>query len=141
MKSLYESILDMDEKKSDLEALRYTIEKETGWTLSQDGKYILSGTMHFPGNIDTYFYGKKDKEWFEKLINCAKKYKLKIQPLGLLILGSDSIHLLEDVDIEYICELNIVTNNPVNIDLSKIYETSLIISQMSKVKIYEKAQF
>ena len=120
MKSLYESILDMDEKKSDLELLRYTIEKETGWTLSPDGKYILSGTMHFPGNIDTYFYGNKDKEWFEKLISYAKKYKLKIQPLGLLILDSDSIHLLEGVDIEYICKLNIRVNNPVKIDLSKI---------------------
>lgn len=120
MKSLYESILDMDEKKSDLEVLRHHIENETGWTLSPDGKYILSGTMHFPGNIDTYFYGNRDKEWFEKLISCAKKYKLKIQPLGLLILDSDSIHLLEGVDIEYICKLNIVTNNPVNIDLSKI---------------------
>lgn len=120
MRTLYESILDMDEKKSDLEALRYTIEKETGWTLSSDGKYILSGTMHFPGNIDTYFYGNRDKEWFEKLISCAKKYKLKIQPLGLLILDSDSIHLLEGVDIEYICKLNIPVNNPVNIDLSKI---------------------
>lgn len=30
MKTLYESILDMDEKKSDLEVLRYTIEGETG---------------------------------------------------------------------------------------------------------------
>ena len=120
MKTLYESILDMDEKKSDLEVLRYHIENETGWTLSQDGKYILSGTMHFPGNIDTHFYGNKDKEWFEKLISCAKKYKLKIQPLGLLILDSDSIHLLEGVDIEYICKLNILVNNPVNVDLSKI---------------------
>ena len=120
MKSLYESILDMDEKKSELEALRHTIEKETGWTLSSDGKYILSDTKHFPGNIDTHFYGNKDKEWFEKLISYAKKYKLKIQPLGLLILGSDSIHLLEGVDIEYICKLNILVNNPVNIDLSKI---------------------
>jgi hypothetical protein len=120
MKSLYESILDMDEKKSDLEVLRHHIENETGWTLSSDGKYILSGTKHFPGNIDTHFYGNKDKEWFEKLISCAKKYKLKIQPLGLLILDSDSIHLLEGVDIEYICKLNIPVNNPVNIDLSKI---------------------
>lgn len=120
MKSLYESILDMDEKKSDWEALNNIVEKETGWTLSSDGKYILSGTKHFPGNIDTYFHGNKDKEWFEKLISCAKKYKLKIQPLGLLILDSNSIHLLEGVDIEYICKLNIPVNNPVNIDLSKI---------------------
>lgn len=120
MKSLYESILDMDEKKSDWNVLNSIVEKETGWTLSQDGKYILSGTMHFPGNIDTYFNGNRDKEWFEKLISCAKKYKLKIQPLGLLILHSDSIHLLEGVDIEYICKLNIRVNNPVKIDLSKI---------------------
>ena len=84
MKTLYESILDMDEKNSDIATLRYQVETTTGWTLSSDGKYILSGTMHFPGNIDTYFYGNKDKEWFEKLISCAKKYKLKIQPLGLL---------------------------------------------------------
>lgn len=120
MKTLYESILDMDEKNSDLAALRYQVETTTGWTLSSDGKYILSGTKHFPGNIDTYFYGNKDKEWFEKLISCAKKYKLKIQPLGLLILHSDSIHLLEGVDIEYICKLSICVNDPVNVDLSKI---------------------
>lgn len=120
MRSLYESILDMDEKKSDREALNSIVEKETGWTLSSDGKYILSGTMHFPGNIDTYFYGNKDKEWFEKLISYAKKYKLKIQPLGLLTLHSDSIHLLEGVDIEYICKLHICVNDPVDIDLSKI---------------------
>ena len=120
MRTLYESILDMDEKKSELEALNSIVEKETGWTLSSDGKYILSGTKHFPGNIDTYFYGNKDKEWFEKLISYAKKYKLKIQPLGLLILDSDSIHLLEGIDIEYICKLSIPVNNPVNIDLSKI---------------------
>lgn len=61
-----------------------------------------------------------NKEWFEKLVNCAKKYKLKIQPFGLLVLDSHSIHLLEDVDIEYICELKIYVNNPVKIDLSKI---------------------
>lgn len=120
MKTLYESILDMDEEKSDLTALRYQVETMTGWTLSSDGKYILSGTKHFPGNIDTHFYGNKDKEWFEKLISCAKKYKLKIQPLGLLILDSSSIHLLEGVDIEYICKLSICVNDPVNIDLSKI---------------------
>lgn len=86
MKTLYESILDMDEKNSDIAALRYQVETTTGWTLSSDGKYILSGTKHFPSNIDTYFYGNQDKEWFEKLISCAKKYKLKIQPLGLLTL-------------------------------------------------------
>ena len=118
MRTLYESILDMDEKKSDLEALRYTIEKETGWTLSSDGKYILSGTKHFPAEVNTQF--SNNGEWFEKLVNCAKKYKLKIQPFGLLVLDSHSIHLLEDVDIEYICELKIYVNNPVKIDLSKI---------------------
>lgn len=120
MKSLYESILDMDEKKSDLdlEVLRHLIENETGWTLSSDGKYILSGTKHFPGDIDTYF--GDNKEWFERLISCAKKYKLKIQPLGLLVLDSNSIHLLEGVDIEYICELKIYIDNPANVDLSKI---------------------
>lgn len=118
MKSLYESILDMDEKKSDLEALRYTIEKETGWTLSLDGKYILSGTMHFPAEIDTQF--GNNGVWFESLVNCAKKYKLKIQPLGLLVLDSNSIHLLEGVDIEYICLLKIYVNNPADVNLSKI---------------------
>lgn len=118
MRTLYESILDMDEKKSDWEALNNIVEKETGWTLSSDGKYILSGTKHFPAEVDTQF--GNNGEWFERLISCAKKYKLKIQPLGLLILNSNSIHLLEGVDIEYICELNVVVNNPVNIDLSKI---------------------
>lgn len=48
MKTLYESILDMDEKKSDRGALNSIVKKETGWTLSQDSKYILSGTKHFP---------------------------------------------------------------------------------------------
>lgn len=118
MRSLYESILDMDEKKSDLEVLRYIIENETGWTLSPDGKYILSGTMHFPAEVDTQF--GNNGVWFEDLVNCAKKYKLKIQPFGLLVLDNRFIRLLEDVDIEYICELKIYVNNPVNIDLSKI---------------------
>ena len=92
--------------------------------------------MHFPGNIDTHFYGNKDKEWFEKLVNCAKKYKLKIQPLGLLILDSDSIHLLEGVDIEYICKLDISVNNPVNIDLSKIKSSVQRISLGEKRNSY-----
>lgn len=118
MKSLYESILDADEKKSDYEVLKYQVETQTGWTLSSDGKYILSGTMHFPGDIDTCF--NNNKEWFEKLIGCAKKYNLKIQPLGLLMIDSNSIHLLEGVDIEYICKLDIRVNNPVNVDLSRI---------------------
>lgn len=119
MKSLYESILDMDEKKSDWEALNSIVEKETGgWILSSDSKYILSGTMHFPAEVDTQF--GNNKEWFENLVNCAKKYKLKIQPFGSLVLDSRSIHLLEDADIEYICELKIYVNNPVNVDLSKI---------------------
>ena len=118
MKTLYESILDMDEKKSDLEVLRHHIETETGWTLSSDGKYILSGTRHFPDNIDTHF--GNNAKWFERLVDCAKKYKLTIQPLGLLSLPYSSIHLLEGVDIEYICELKIYVNNPVKIDLSKI---------------------
>lgn len=115
MKTLYESILDMDEKKSDLEALRYTIEKETGWTLSPDGKYILSGTMWFTPEIS-------DTEWFEKLIICAKKYKLKIQPFGKLIIKEQDVYLLENDNIEYICELDICcqNSNPVNINLSKI---------------------
>ena len=118
MKTLYESILDMDEQKSDWEVLNNIVEKETGWTLSSDGKYILSGTKHFPAEVDTQF--SNNKEWFEKLVNCAKKHKLKIQPFGLLVLDGNSIHLLEDVDIEYICELKIYVNNPVKIDLSKI---------------------
>lgn len=105
-------------KKSDWEALNSIVENETGWTLSPDGKYILSGTMHFPAEINTQF--GNNKEWFENLVNCAKKYKLKIQPLGLLVLDSSSIQLLEDVNIEYICELKIYVNNPVKIDLSKI---------------------
>lgn len=116
-----EGLLDVEgnDEKVDHVIMREVVEKETGWTLSSDGKYILSGTKHFPGNIDTHFNGN-NKEWFEKLVNCAKKYKLKIQPLGLLILDSSSIHLLEDVDIEYISKLNIRVNNPVKIDLSKI---------------------
>ena len=76
MKTLYESILDMDEEKSDWEVLNSIVEKETGWTLSSDGKYILSGTKHFPAEVDTQF--SNNIEWFEKLVNCAKKYKLKI---------------------------------------------------------------
>lgn len=118
MKSLYESILDMDEKKSDWDVLRYQVQTMTGWDLSSDGKYILSGDMYFPAELDTQF--GNNKEWFENLVNCAKKYKLKIQPFGLLVLDNRFIHLLEDVDIEYICELKIYVNNPVNIDLSKI---------------------
>lgn len=118
MKSLYESILDADEEKSDYAVLRYQVENQTGWTLSSDGKYILSGTKHFPGNINTVT-GDNTK-WFEKLISCAKKYNLKIQPLGLLMMDINSIHLLEGVDIEYICKLDIHVNNPVNVDLSKI---------------------
>ena len=116
-----EGLLDVEgnDENMDHVIMREAVEKETGWTLSSDDKYILSGTKHFPGNIDTCFNGN-NKDWFEKLVNCAKKYKLKIQPLGLLILDSSSIHLLEDVDIEYISKLNIRVNNPVNIDLSKI---------------------
>lgn len=118
MRSLYESILDMDEKKSDWEALNNIVEKETGWTLSPDSKYILSGAMHFPTELDTQF--GNNKEWFENLVNCAKKYKLKIQPFGLLVIPANSLYLLEGIDIEYICELKIYVNNPVDIDLSKI---------------------
>lgn len=118
MKSLYESIFDMDEKKGDYEVLKYHVETETGWTLSSDGKYILSGTKHFPGNINIPFGG--NKEWFEALVNCAKKHDLKIQPLGELTIPANSLYLLEGVDIEYICELKIHINNPVDIDLSKI---------------------
>ena len=118
MKSLYESIFDMDEKKGDYEVLKYHVETETGWTLSSDGKYILSGTKHFPGNINIPFGG--NKEWFEALVNCAKKHYLKIQPLGELTIPAHSLYLLEGVDIEYICELKIHINNPVDIDLSKI---------------------
>ena len=132
MKTLYESILDMDEQKSDWEVLNNIVEKETGWTLSSDGKYILSGTKHFPGNIDTHFNGN-NKEWFEKLVNCAKKYKLKIQPIGLLMLDSNSIHLLEGVDIEYICKLDISVNN---IDLSKIKSSVQRISLGEKRNSY-----
>lgn len=119
MKTLYESILDMDEQKSDWEVLNNIVEKETGgWILSSDSKYILSGTKYFPAEVDTQF--GNNGVWFEDLVNCAKKYKLKIQPFGLLVLDSRSIHLLEDADIEYICELKIYVNNPVNVDLSKI---------------------
>ena len=133
MKSLYESILDADEKKSDYEVLKYQVETETGWTLSSDGKYILSGTKHFPGNIDTCFNNNKDKEWFEKLIGCAKKHNLKIQPLGLLMMDSNSIHLLEGVDIEYICKLSIRVNNLVDVDLSKIK------SPIQRISLNEKS--
>jgi len=135
MKTLYESILDMDEQKSDWEVLNNIVEKETGWTLSSAGKYILSGTKNSPGNIDTHFNGN-NKEWFEKLVNCAKKYKLKIQPIGLLMLDSDSICLLEGVDIEYICKLDISVNNPVNIDLSKIKSSVQRISLGEKRNSY-----
>ena len=117
-----EGLLDVEgnDENMDHVIMREVVEKETGWTLSSDDKYILSGTKHFPGNIDTRFNGNRNRDWFEKLVNCAKKYKLKIQPLGLLMLDSNSIHLLEGVDIEYICELRISVNNPVKIDLSKI---------------------
>lgn len=115
-----EGLLDVEgnDENMDHVIMRDAVEKETGWTISSDGKYILSGTKHFATEVDTQF--GHNGEWFEKLINCAKKYKLKIQPFGLLILDIDSIHLLEDVDIEYICELKIYVNNPVKIDLSKI---------------------
>lgn len=134
MKTLYESILDMDEKKSDWEALNSIVEEETGWTLSSDSKYILSGTKHFPAEIDTQF--GNNGVWFENLVNCAKKYKLKIQPFGLLVLDSGSIHLLEDVDIEYICELKIYVNNPVNINLSKIKSPVQRITMVEKRNSY-----
>lgn len=128
---IYESILDDNfEDQVERNSLQNVIEEETGWTLSSDGKYILSGTKHFPGNIDTYFGG--NKEWFEKLINCAKRHKLKIQPLGLLVLDSSSIHLLEDVDIEYICELKVYVSNPVDVNLSKIK------SPIQRVTLVEK---
>lgn len=130
MKSLYESILDMDEEKSDYEVLRYQVETQTGWTLSSDGKYILSGTKHFPGNIDMVF--GSNKEWFEALISCAKKYNLKIQPIGELTIPANSLHLLEGVDIEYICELRICVNDPVDIDLSKIKSPIHRITMMEK---------
>lgn len=115
-----EGLLDVEgnDENMDHVIMREVVEKETGWTLSSDDKYILSGTKHFPAEVDTQF--GKNKVWFENLVNCAKKYKLKIQPFGLLVLDSDSIHLLEDADIEYICELKIYVNNPVKIDLSKI---------------------
>ena len=128
---IYESILDDDfDQKSNKTALTDVVEQETGWTLSSDGKYILSGTKHFPGNINTYL--SNNREWFENLVNCAKKYKLKIQPLGLVVLNEQSIHLLEDVDIEYICELKIYVDNPVNVDLSKIK------SPIQRIKLEEQ---
>lgn len=115
-----EGLLDVEDNDENMDhvIMRDAVEKEIGWTISSDGKYILSGTKHFATEVNTQF--GHNGEWFEKLINCAKKYKLKIQPFGLLILDIDSIHLLEDVDIEYICELKIYVNNPVKIDLSKI---------------------
>lgn len=72
----------------------------TGWTLSSDGKYILSGTKHFPAEINTTF--GNNSMWFVNLVNCAKKYNLKIQPIGELIMSADSLYLLEGLDIEYI---------------------------------------
>lgn len=90
--------------------------------------------MNFPAELDIQF--SNNKEWFEKLVNCAKKYKLKIQPLGLLVLDSNSIHLLEDIDIEYICELKIYVNNPVNIDLSKIKSLIQRITMVEKRNSY-----
>lgn len=134
MKSLYESILDMDEEKSDWEALNSIVEEETGWTLSSDSKYILSGTKHFPAEVDTQF--SNNGEWFEKLVNCAKKHKLKIQPFGLLVLDSSSIHLLEGVDIEYICELKIYVNNPVNVNLLNIKSPIQRITMVEKRNSY-----
>ena len=127
-----EGLLDIEgnDENMDHVIMREAVEKETGWTLSSDGKYILSGTKHFPAEMDTQF--SNNGEWFEKLVNCAKKYKLKIQPFGLLVLDSHSIHLLEDADIEYICELKIYVNNPVNVDLSKIKSPIHRISLVEK---------
>lgn len=69
-----EGLLDVEgnDENMDHVIMREAVEKETGWTLSSDGRYILSGTKHFPGNIDTHF-NRNNKEWFEKLVNCAKK--------------------------------------------------------------------
>lgn len=118
MKTLYESILDMDEKNSDIAALRYQVETTTGWTLSSDGKYILSGSPHFPAEINTTF--GNNSSWFVNLVNCAKKYNLKIQPIGELIIPAHSLYLLEGLDIEYICELKVYVNNPADVNLTKI---------------------
>lgn len=127
-----EGLLDIEgnDENMDHVIMRDAVEKETGWTISSDGKYILSGTKHFATEVNTQF--GHNGEWFEKLINCAKKYKLKIQPFGLLILDIDSIHLLEGVDIEYICELQIYVNNPVKIDLSKIKSPIQRITMVNK---------
>lgn len=131
-----EGLLDVEgnDKDMDNNILREVVEKETGWTLSSDGKYILSGTKHFPAEVDTQF--GNNGEWFEKLVNCAKKHKLKIQPFGLLVLDDRFIHLLEDIDIEYICKLKIYVNNPVNIDLSKIKSPIQQITMVEKRNSY-----
>ena len=42
MKSLYESILDMDEKKSDWDVLRYQVQTMTGWDLSDEKEMFLN---------------------------------------------------------------------------------------------------
>ena len=49
-----------------------------------------------------------------------------------MVLDSNSIHLLEDIDIEYICELKIYVNNPVNVDLSNIKSPIQRITMVEK---------
>lgn len=97
MKTLYESILDMDEEKSDIATLRYQVETTTGWTLSSDGKYILSGTKHFPPDIDTTpirSQGRYNIDWIEKLVNCSIKHNLTIQPFGELTMTNSHLNLI-----------------------------------------------
>lgn len=118
MKTIYESILDMDEEKSDIATLRYQVQTTTGWDLSSDGKYILSGSPHFPAELNTTF--GNNSSWFVNLVNCAKKYNLKIQPFGELIIPAASLYLLEGLDIEYICHLKVYVNNPADVNLTKI---------------------
>lgn len=122
MKSLYESILDADEEKSDYAVLRYQVETQTGWTLSSDGKYILSGTLHFPPDIDTTptrSQGRYNIDWMEKLVNCSIKYNLTIQPLGKLLIKNSHLNLITSpTKIEYIDKLAIYCSG--DVDLSSL---------------------
>jgi hypothetical protein len=130
VKSLYESIFDMDEKKGDYEALKYNVETETGYTLSSDGKYILSGTMHFPPEIDITpirSRGRYNIDWMERLVNCSIKHNLTIQPLGELTMTNSHLNLITPpTKIEYINKLTMhcygdVDLSPLTTDINYLY--------------------
>lgn len=114
MITLYESLLsDFDTLDRDnVRDMKIAeIEEMTGWTLSEDGKYILSGTMHFAPDIDitpTRSHGRYNIDWMEKLVNYSIKHGLTIQPLGELQMTNSHLNLITaPTKIEYIDKLAI----------------------------------